>query len=187
MRRLSKQYPLQIRERTPNLVKADFHGYNVPLKEDFTVRYALRLATSRHPARDHPARDGLGPGILSGAGAAENSGQRAPTTSSGRPRREHSSCLFDNSLSMQWDKLERSFAACEAALRRLRAVDSFNLMLFNSELTQFAPQPRPATPENIEQALAFVRNSRIRGGTGVQRALTAALAADHAQARPISC
>ena len=76
---------------------------------------------------------------------------------------------------MQWDKLERSFAACEAALRRLRAVDSFNLMLFNSELNQFAPQPRPATPENIEQALAFVRNSRIRGGTGVQRALTAAL------------
>ena len=28
---------------------------------------------------------------------------------------------------MQWDKLERSFAACETALRRLRTGDSFNL------------------------------------------------------------
>ena len=70
---ISKQYPLQIREQTPNLVKADFHAYNVQLKEDFTVRYALDSATSRHPARDHPARDGLGPGILSGAGVAEDS------------------------------------------------------------------------------------------------------------------
>ncbi len=83
--------------------------------------------------------------------------------------------LFDNSLSMQWDKLERSFAACETALRRLRPSDSFNLLLFNSELKLFAPQPRPATPQNVEQALTFIRNSRIRGGTDLQRALAAAL------------
>jgi len=171
---LSKQYPLQIREQTPNLVKADFHAYNVPLKEDFTVRYALdsqqadtlQVITQRETAS--------GPGffqaqaLLKTPGGSPDDKQRpaAPRTLI---------LLFDNSLSMQWDKLERSFAACETALRRLRPVDSFNLMLFNSELTQFAPQPRPATPENIEQALAFVRNSRIRGGTGVQRALTAAL------------
>ena len=77
---------------------------------------------------------------------------------------------------MQWDKLERSFAACEAALRRLRPTDSFNLLLFNSEVSLLSPQPRPASPANIEQALAFIRNSRIRGGTDLQRALTAALA-----------
>ena len=65
--------------------------------------------------------------------------------------------------------------ACETALRRLRPADSFNLLLFNSEVDLFAPQPRAATPENIEQALAFIRNSRIRGGTDLKRALTAAL------------
>ena len=171
---LSKQYPLQIRERTPNLVKADFHAYNVQLKEDFTVRYALdsQQADTLHVITQRETASG--PGFfqaqallkIPGAGADDKQRPAAPRTLI---------LLFDNSLSMQWDKLERSFAACEAALRRLRAVDSFNLMLFNSELTQFAPQPRPATPENIEQALAFVRNSRIRGGTGVQRALTAAL------------
>ena len=55
--------------------------------------------------------------------------------------------LFDNSLSMQWDKLERSFAACEAALRRLRPTDSFNLLLFNSE---------------VEPAIAAAASSRRR-------------------------
>lgn len=83
--------------------------------------------------------------------------------------------MFDNSLSMQWDKLERTFAACETALRRLRPADSFNLLLFNSGVSAFAPQPRPATPQNVEQALTFIRNSRIRGGTDLQKALTAAL------------
>ncbi len=76
---------------------------------------------------------------------------------------------------MQWDKLERAFAACEAALRRLKPPDSFNVLLFNSEVTAFAPQPRPAIPQNIEQALDFIRNSRIRGGTDLQKALGAAL------------
>jgi len=41
---IEKTYPLQIRERTPNLVKAEFSGNNVDLKEDFAVRYSLDLA-----------------------------------------------------------------------------------------------------------------------------------------------
>jgi Ca-activated chloride channel family protein len=171
---LSKQYPLQIREQTANLVKADFHAYNVQLKEDFTVRYALdpAQADTLHVITQRETASGPGffqaQALLKIPGGSPDDRQRpaAPRTLI---------ILFDNSLSMQWDKLERSFAACETALRRLRSGDSFNLMLFNSEVNQFAPQPRPATPENIEQALAFVRNSRIRGGTGLQRALAAAL------------
>ena len=38
---IAKTYPLQIRERTPNLVSAEFSGSNVELKEDFAVRYSL--------------------------------------------------------------------------------------------------------------------------------------------------
>ena len=34
---VSKRYPLQIRDRTPNHVKADFEGRNVALSEDFAV------------------------------------------------------------------------------------------------------------------------------------------------------
>ena len=173
---LAKTYPLQIRERTPNLVKADFFGNNVELKEDFAVRYALDPAgadTLRVIAERGNASE---PGFFEAqallriptapSGSAQHVPGRAPRTLI---------LLFDNSLSMQWDKLERSFAACEAALRRLRPTDSFNLLLFNSELNLLSPQPRAATPQNVEQALAFIRNSRIRGGTDLQRALTAAL------------
>ena len=172
---VAKTYPLQIRERTPNLVKAEFFGSNLDLKEDFAVRYALdpaeadtvRVITERETAS--------GPGFFQAQALL-----RIPSSAVDDKRRSSAPrtliVLFDDSLSMQWDKLERSFAACETALRRLRPTDSFNLLLFNSDLNLFAPQPRPATPENIEQALTFIRNSRIRGGTDLQRALTAALA-----------
>src|SRR5262249_32421278 len=84
--------------------------------------------------------------------------------------------LFDTSLSMQWEKLERSFQTCEALLRSLRPVDSFNLLLFNSEIASFTPAPAAANMANIERALAFIRESRIRGGTDLQRALREGLA-----------
>jgi Ca-activated chloride channel homolog len=168
---ISKIYPLRIGERSPNLVKAEFSGGNVQLKEDFTVHYsldpsqadALRIITERENAN--------GPGFFQAQAllripdALQNAAQPPRTVI----------LLFDTSLSMQWDKLERSFAAFEAALRRLRSADRFNLLLFNSELNLFAPQPRPATLANIEQALTFIRKSRIRGGTNLQRALASAL------------
>ena len=85
---ISKQYPLQIREQTPNLVKADFHAYNVQLKEDFTVRYALdslqvdtlHVITQRETAS--------GPGFfqaqallkIPGAGADDKQRPAAPRT-----------------------------------------------------------------------------------------------------------
>ena len=173
---LAKSYPLVIRERTANLVRAEFAGNNVDLKEDFTVRYSLDPAPSADTLRVIAERESsTGPGffqaqavigIRAGSVGGEIRGGAARTLI----------VLFDNSLSMQWDKLERSFAACEAALRRLRPVDSFNLLLFNSELDALAPQPLLATPANVEKALTFIRNSRIRGRTDLQGALTAALA-----------
>ena len=172
---IAKTYPLHIRERTSNLVKAEFFGSNVDLKEDFAVRYTLDAAQADTVGVITERETASGPGFFSAQALL-----RIPPNNeedkmrSSAPRRTLI-VLFDNSLSMQWDKLERSFAACETALRRLRSADSFNLLLFNSELNLFASQPRPATAENIEQALTFIRNSRIRGGTDLQRALTAAL------------
>jgi Ca-activated chloride channel family protein len=173
---VAKAYPLQIRERTPNLVKAEFFGSNVDLKEDFALRYALDPAGADTVNVLTERETASGPGFFQAQALL-----RIPAIQTGitpKPPTQPAKTLillFDNSLSMQWDKLERSFAACETALRRLRSADSFNLLLFNSELNLFAPQPRPATPENVERALTFIRNSRIRGGTDLQRALTAGL------------
>jgi Ca-activated chloride channel family protein len=169
---IAKTYPLEIRERTPNLVKAVFFGGNVPLKEDFSMRYTLDPAQADTLRVIAERETAAGPGFFQALAFL-----RTGTTQSQRPRPARTVLLlFDNSLSMQWDKLERSFTACETALRRLRPSDSFNLMLFNSDLSMFSTQPRRASPENIEQALSFIQNSRIRGGTDLQKALAAALA-----------
>src|SRR5262249_40854785 len=143
---VSKIYPLQVRERTPNRIRAEFSASNIELKEDLAVRYALdpagadtlRVITQRETT--------AGPGFFQAAAML-----RLPATAS-RPQSAPARTvvvLFDTSLSMQWDKLERSFAACEATLRRLRPSDQFNLVLFNSEVSLFSPQPGPATAENI--------------------------------------
>jgi Ca-activated chloride channel family protein len=83
--------------------------------------------------------------------------------------------LLDTSLSMQWDKLERSYAALEAVLLSLKPTDRFSLLLFNQDVAAFKSEPTPATPQAVQQALQFVKSSRLRGGTDLGKALTAAL------------
>lgn len=169
---IAKRYPLQIKERTARSIKAEFFGSNIVLDEDFAVRWSLDPAQADKLAVITQRESTAEPGIF---------GARAllamPRTAANAPQTARTVIvLFDNSLSNQWDKLERSFAACEGALRRLKPSDSFNLILFNSVIEPYSPQPKPATPDNIEAALAFIRGSRIRGGTDVQKALAAALA-----------
>jgi Ca-activated chloride channel family protein len=165
----SKQYPLTIRERTPNRVKADFSGERVGLTEDFAIKYTLDPAKKDTLAvlayRDNASEPGFfEASALIGDTAAQASG--APRTIV---------ALFDTSLSMQWEKLERSYTALERLLRALRPIDRFHLLLFNSEVTEFSAQP--SGPEAVDKALAFVRSSRLRGGTDLQKALESAAAA----------
>ena len=84
--------------------------------------------------------------------------------------------LFDTSLSMQWDKLERSFQSLEAILRGLRPADKFNVLVFNSDVSAANPTPVAASPDAVAKALDFVRSSPLRGGTNLQKAYTAAFA-----------
>ena len=84
--------------------------------------------------------------------------------------------LFDNSISMQWEKLERSYAALEATLHSLTPADRFNVLLFNQAVSPFKPSPVAADSATVQAALDFVRASRLRGGTDLLKALTAGLA-----------
>ncbi len=83
--------------------------------------------------------------------------------------------VFDSSLSMQWNKLDSSFQAFEGVLRSLRPQDRFNVIVFNSEVSLFTSAVQPATADQIERALAFVKQSRLRGGTGMGTVLERAL------------
>ncbi len=169
---VSKAYAAQITEKTANRVTLDYSGKNVAFTEDFAVKYGLdpagadRLEILTH--RDPSAADEMG---FVEASALIGSGKIAPASSA-----KTVIVLFDNSLSMQWEKLERSFQALDRLLHALKPGDKFNLLLFNTGVTPFASAPVAATPEQVEKAVAFVRASPLRGGTDLQAALGAALA-----------
>lgn len=179
-------YPLKIVEKSAHSIMGEFEARNVQLAEDFAVRYdldsraadKLNLIAYSNPSPGEPnltetapARNGSEPGFfeaqaLIGASTSRITKQSAP---------RNIIVLFDTSLSMQWEKLERSYAAMEQLLRTLRPGDRFNLLLFNNKVTAFQPQPVAATRVSVQASLDFVRASKLRGGTNLQGALQAAL------------
>ncbi len=189
---VGKTYPLKITQRTENVIKGSFEGNKVTFAEDFAVKYgfddaksdSLEVLTYRNPkpsqpsptelAPEKPARE---PGFFEASAlfASHSKTPGATTPDSATTAPKTMIILFDTSLSMQWDKLDRSVQALETLLRSLRPSDRFNLLLFNTEMNWFAKQPGAADRATVEKALAFVRNSSLRGGTDLQQALDAAL------------
>ncbi len=79
--------------------------------------------------------------------------------------------LLDTSLSMYGDKIARAVEALDFFLHNLTAEDEFNLVIFSDEADVLAANPVNATPENVEEALEFIKNSTLGGGTNLKRAL----------------
>src|SRR5260221_3621167 len=189
----AKIYPLGFAENTPHVVRGTFEGENVNLTEDFVAAFdtdkaggdTLAVITHRNPNSAQPSptetapiKSTNEPGFFAveaqlGAGAS-NSGAKANPSTSGAPAKTVL-ILFDTSLSMQWEKLERSYQALETLLRALKPEDKFNLILFNSQIQPFQPATVAADSNNVQHALDFVRGSRLRGGTNLQKALQEAL------------
>jgi Ca-activated chloride channel homolog len=199
----AKTFPLHYAQNTPNFVKADFAGQNINLAEDFVATYdastsasdTARILAYRNPEGAQPSATEtapirsanhagffevealLGGGNATAAAPAGNMSAKASattsTTAAPAVRPKTTIILFDVSLSMQWEKLERSFEALETLLRSLKPQDSFNLILFNTQTRNFAPQPVAADATQIQRALDFVRASKLRGGTNLQAALDA--------------
>ncbi len=166
---VSKAYAVQVREQNPHLVRATFEARNVNLTEDFSVRYGYEpSATAKLGVIAH--RDSAGePGFF------QASALLAPAPAAASAARTVV-VLFDNSLSMQWEKLERSFAALDGLLHALTPRDRFNVLMFNTEIETFQPDPTAVSPQSVEQALNWVRQRRLRGGTNLEAALTAGVA-----------
>jgi Ca-activated chloride channel homolog len=188
----AKTFPLQIDEHDPHVVKGHFEGENINLAEDFVATYELspsgvdsaQVLTYRNPVSGQPSptetvpvRRNDEPGFfeveaLLGYGKGPTPGAAPNDTSASA---KTIVILFDTSLSMQWEKLERSYQALETLLRTLGPADRFNLLLFNSQTQAFQASPVSGDPASVQRALDFVRASRLRGGTDLERALTAGL------------
>ena len=83
--------------------------------------------------------------------------------------------LMDTSVSMQWEKLERSYAAAAKLLEGLPPQDHFNLLLFNTQVESFRPAPVAADLETVRAAIEWLRMSHLRGGTDLGQAVKAGL------------
>ncbi|HEV2495484.1 MAG TPA: VIT domain-containing protein [Terriglobia bacterium] len=190
---VGKTYPLNITQRTANLIEGTFEGSQVSFVEDFAVKYgfdeaksdSLEVLTYRNPKPSQPSPAEMAPekavrepGFFEASAlfAPHNPTPGAQTPGSAAAAPRTLIVLFDTSLSMQWDKLDRSFQALETLLHSLRASDRFNLVLFNTETKWLAKRPVVAERATVEQALGFVRSSPLRGGTNLQQALDSALA-----------
>jgi Ca-activated chloride channel homolog len=184
----AKMFPMQLEQNTSHLVRGRFEGDNVNLAEDFVATYdldpaasdTLQLLTYRNPISAQPSPTEMAPvrstnepgffeaEALSGFGSAD-------ALSTGGPGAAPKTVivLFDTSLSMQWEKLERSYQALQTLLHTLRPTDHFGLVLFNTE-TQILPVSA-ADAATVQHGIDAVRGSRLRGGTDLQRALQTGL------------
>jgi Ca-activated chloride channel family protein len=181
-----KLFPLKLSKQDAHTVVGDYEGAGVDLKEDLAATWNLDPSGANHldvliyrnPEGDQPAPDEISPvrthnepGFFE-ASALLTDPANTPQAST-EPR--NIIVLFDDSLSMQWDKLERSYAAMARLLNTLQPQDHFNLLLFNTQVDKFASQPASADKATVSKAIEFVRASNLRGGTNLQQALDEAL------------
>ena len=167
----SKTLPLQITARTANRVVGKYEARNVSLTEDFALTYSLD-ASKGDSLEVASYKDGNEPGYFEATVMLTIPAKTAPAPASAA---KTVVALFDTSVSMQWQKLEQSYMVLESLLKSLTPQDHFNVLLFNSDVAPFAAAPQPVSPDAIEKALAFVKASRLRGGTNLQAALNAGL------------
>jgi Ca-activated chloride channel family protein len=83
--------------------------------------------------------------------------------------------LVDHSGSMEGAKWQAADWAVERFLSELTPRDTFALGLFHNTTRWFAPAPRPADPQAVAEAVAFLKANRDSGGTELGVALEQAL------------
>lgn len=179
----SKQYPLAFNQQSEKQIVASYEASQISFQEDFSFDYTLNVPKSelqfiayrapekisplelRDPARANPNPDGYFEAsvVFSGTNKATKTVPRSVVL------------MLDTSLSMRWEKLEKSIEAIEYFLHNLKPEDSFNLVLFNDDINTFSKGAVSATGDNVEKAIFFIRNSYLTGGTDLMAGLKAGL------------
>ena len=139
----------------------------VPANKDFVLDWGLAPGPAPAAAAITEEKDGRHYGLVMVVPPALE--RRA------RPIPREAIFIIDTSGSMQGTSIVQAREALELAIRRLSAADRFNVIEFNSYAQRLYRDAQPATPENVDHAVRWVRGLRAQGGTEMARALDLAL------------
>ncbi|MDC0598292.1 marine proteobacterial sortase target protein, partial [Gammaproteobacteria bacterium] len=92
--------------------------------------------------------------------------------------------ILDTSGSMGGSSIVQAKLSVELALAGLRSDDRFNVIEFNSSHRALFPAAVPATQQNRQTALNFVRNLQANGGTNMAPALLQAFTTNENDEQP---
>jgi Ca-activated chloride channel family protein len=87
--------------------------------------------------------------------------------------------VLDCSGSMSGAPIAQAKDAILLALDRLEPDDTFQIIRFSMNASQFGPDPVPATPENVRRARQYVQSLEGTGGTQMIEGIKAALDFPH--------
>ena len=176
------EYALAVTKSEPNEFEADFHASGLELKQDFSFDYRIDVPESTLAFTTYRAPEQISAYDLRDPALAEqNAGgyfeaRAIFNQDSSRTRQPRNVILLlDTSLSMYGEKLKRAVEALDYFLNSLSPDDHFDLILFNEEAYAFSPTPLPATADNVEHALDFIRNSMLGSGSDIRKALAKAV------------
>ncbi|HEX8998802.1 MAG TPA: VIT and VWA domain-containing protein [Blastocatellia bacterium] len=174
-------YAMKPVRQSANEQEYEFTASNIELKEDFWLEYTINVEQSAMSFIAHRAPERISAYDLRDPSLAVSNPDgyfqaRAvfnnAVTATDRPIKPRNVLLLlDTSLSMHGEKLQRAVEAADFFLHSLQPQDHFNLALFNDGFAPLAPAPLPATTENVERALAFLKASMLGGGTDLNQAL----------------
>jgi len=83
--------------------------------------------------------------------------------------------VLDCSGSMRGKPIAKAKEAIKRGLKKLQKGDTFQVIRFSNNASQFGPNPVPATPANIRKAIRYVDNLHGGGGTMMIEGIKAAL------------
>jgi Ca-activated chloride channel family protein len=87
--------------------------------------------------------------------------------------------VLDCSGSMNGQPIAKAKDAIKRALRKLEPDDTFQVIRFSQSASQLGPNPVPATPDNVRQAIEYVDKLQGSGGTMMIEGIKAALDFPH--------
>ena len=174
-------YPLQISKSEPHEFVGEFRASNIEIENDFAFDYRINAPENQFSVVAYRAPERVSAYDLQDPRLANPTPDgffQAQAIFAASPNRARAPkrlvLLLDTSLSMYGDKLARAVEAVDFFLHNLAPDDEFNLILFADEADVLAREPLKATPENVEEALRFVKDSSLGGGTNLKRGLETA-------------